>query len=230
MQQAQTSGFRWHCFNDAAAVTQEAVDRILAAAERAVAAHGVFRLVLAGGSTPERAYRRLADTDTDCSRWQLYLGDERCLPVDDPDRNRTMIEQAWLHQSSLTPGQIHWIPAERGAGQGASDYQAITEQALPFDLVLLGMGEDGHTASLFPGHRHDPQRLVVPVSDAPKPPPERISLNYTALQQTRGMLVLITGEGKREAVQRWRAGESLPVAALSCEAGVDILIDQSANG
>jgi 6-phosphogluconolactonase len=223
------SGVRWYRFADAAAVAEAAVSRILSAAKRAVAARGIFRLVLAGGSTPERAYRYLADCDADWSRWQLYLGDERCLPVEDPDRNSTMIERAWLQQVSLSPRQVHWIPAECGAEQGARDYQTVIENALPFDMVLLGMGEDGHTASLFPGHRHDPQRLVVAVSDSPKPPPERISLNHIALRQTHEMLVLVTGAGKRDAVRRWRAGESLPVAALQCDAGVDVLIDAAAE-
>ena len=221
--------FRWQRCSDAAAVAEAAVSRILSAAEQAIEARGCFRLVLAGGSTPERVYRRLADCDADWPRWQLYLGDERCLPVDDPERNSRMIEQAWLRHSPLLPAQIHWIPAERGAEQGARDYQSLIEGILPFDMVLLGVGEDGHTASLFPGQWHDPQQLVVPVNDAPKPPPERISLNYSALAQTQAVLVLVTGEGKREAVQRWRAGESLPVAELECECGVDVLIDEATD-
>lgn len=223
------SSIRWHHFHDATAVADETVRRVLAAAERAIAARGVFRVVLAGGSTPERAYRQLAACDSDWSRWHIYLGDERCLPPDDAGRNSLMIEQAWLGRSLIAPQHIHWIAAERGAEAGASNYQAVIEPVLPFDLVLLGMGEDGHTASLFPGHRHDPARLVVPVSAAPKPPPERISLNISALRQTREMLLLVTGAGKSAAVHHWRNGEPLPVASLECAAGIDVLIDQAAT-
>lgn len=221
---------RWHHFHDAAAVADETVRRMLVAAKRAITGRGAFRVVLAGGSTPERAYRQLAGCESDWSRWHIYLGDERCLPPDDKDRNSLMVERAWLERSPVPRENIHWIPAERGSEQGAADYQAVIEPVLPFDMVLLGMGEDGHTASLFPGHRHDPARLVVPVSDAPKPPPDRISLNIPALRQTREMLLLITGAGKSEAVHRWRQGEPLPVASLECEAGIDVLVDQDATG
>jgi len=220
---------RWHHLPDAAAIAAETVRRVLLAADAAIARHGVFRVVLAGGSTPERAYRQLADSDADWARWELYLGDERCLPADDAERNSRMIEQAWLTRSPIGPRQVHWIPAERGATQGARDYEAVIETVLPFDMVLLGMGEDGHTASLFPGHRHDPARLVVPVEDAPKPPPERISLNFGALGQTREMLLLVSGASKRDAVHRWRNGEPLPVADLACDAGIDVLIDHAAT-
>ncbi len=223
------SGVRWHSCADAAAVAGETVRRVLAAAQRAIAARGVFRLVLAGGGTPERAYRQLADSRADWARWQLYLGDERCLPATDSGRNSVMIERAWLADSPIASANIHWIPAELGAEAGAAAYRAVIEAALPFDLVLLGMGEDGHTASLFPGHRHDPDRLVVAVHEAPKPPPDRISLTPRALCQSEQILLLITGAGKREAVRRWREGEDLPVAGLQCSNGIDVLIDRAAT-
>ena len=224
------SSVRWHHFPDAAAVADETVRRVLSAAKQAIERRGVFRVVLAGGSTPERAYSQLAKSESDWACWQLYLGDERCLPPDDAARNSRMIEKAWLRRSSITVDHVHWIPAERGAEQGARDYEVMIEPILPFDLVLLGMGEDGHTASLFPGHRHVQERLVVPVTDAPKPPPERISLNFTALRQTREMLLLVTGAGKRQAVRQWRNGDPLPVASLECDAGIDVLIDRDATG
>ena len=223
-------GIRWHCFPDAPTVAREAVQRILEAARQAVEQRGEFHLVLAGGSTPRLVYRQLAETGADYSHWHFYLGDERCLQPDDGDRNSFMIRNDWLDHSAVPEEHIHWISAELGPEEGASLYESLVRSVLPFDLVMLGMGEDGHTASLFPGHRHDQSRLVVPVYQSPKPPPARVSLNFTALSQTRELLVLVTGEGKRSAVQAWRDNGDLPVAALRCDAGIDVLLDDKAAG
>lgn len=224
------SEIRWHCFPDAQSVANETVRRISKAAGHAVEHRGEFHLVLAGGSTPRLVYRQLAASGADFSRWHIYLGDERCLVSDDSERNSLMIRDDWLDQAAIPAANIHWIPAELGPEQGASRYESEISSVLPFDLVMLGMGEDGHTASLFPGQKHDESRLVVPVYQSPKPPPERVSLNYSALSQTGELLVLVTGEGKRGAVEAWRSNADLPVAALRCEAGVDVLLDREAAG
>ena len=223
-----TQTIRWSRFPDADAVAGEAVQRILHAAQVAIDRRGVFRMVLAGGSTPQKAYRLLSGCDADWSRWHLYLGDERCLPVGDAERNSTMIASAWLDKGQIPPEQVHWIPAESDPGAAAQAYAAVVRDVLPFDLVLLGMGEDGHTASLFPGQQHDPGQLVVAVDNAPKPPARRISLNFAALNETRMLLVLVTGTGKCTAITDWRAGKALPVARLSCPAGIDVLLDNDA--
>ncbi len=221
---------RWHCFADAQSVADETVQRLLEAARNAIEQRGEFRLVLAGGSTPGLVYRQLAEINADYSHWHLYLGDERCLEPDDGDRNSLMICKNWLDHAAIPEAHIHWIPAELGAEEAARFYESMVRSALPFDLVILGMGEDGHTASLFPGHQHDQSRLVVPVHDSPKPPSERVSLNFSALSETRELLVLVTGEGKRDAVRAWRNNADLPVAALQCDAGIDVLLDSKAAG
>jgi len=223
-----TQTIRWSRFPDADTVAGEAVRRILDAAQTAIEQRGVFRLVLAGGSTPQKAYRLLSGCDADWSRWHLYLGDERCLPVDDAERNSNMVARAWLDSGQVPPGQVHWIPAELEPEAAVQAYTAVVREALPFDLVLLGMGEDGHTASLFPGQQHDPDRLVVAVDAAPKPPAQRISLNFPALNRTRMLMLLVTGAGKCGAVTAWRAGRMLPVAKLECPAGIDVLLDNDA--
>jgi len=223
-----TRSVRWSRFPDADSVAVEAVRRILQIALKSINDRGAFRVVLAGGSTPKKAYQLLLSREAEWSKWHLYLGDERCLPVGDAERNSSMIDEAWVRQGKVPSEQVHWIPAESGSEQGAQFYESVVREAIPFDLVLLGMGEDGHTASLFPGHKQDPGRLVVSVTGAPKPPPDRISLSYTGLAETLNMLVLVTGSGKRPAVARWRAGESLPVANLECAAGVDVLLDEDA--
>jgi 6-phosphogluconolactonase len=185
--------------------------------------------VLAGGGTFRKAYESLANHDADWAHWHIYLGDERCLPRGDAERNSAMIARAWLARGQVPMQQIHWIAAERGAQVAAMDYERLICDVLPFDLVLLGMGEDGHTASLFPGQVHDPERLVVPVFQAPKPPPERVSLNYTALEQCRSLLLMATGAAKRAALESWRRGAALPVNRLRCASGIDVLMDEAAG-
>jgi 6-phosphogluconolactonase len=218
---------RWHCLNDVDAVAEQALARIVSASQRAIAERGRFSIVLAGGTTPERVYRRLKDCDSDWSRWHVWFGDERCLPADHPERNSVMAQRAWLAHVPIPAEQIRPIPAEQGPQQAAETYQSLIRSGIPFDLVLLGIGEDGHTASLFPGHAHPDGRLVVPVFDAPKPPPERVSLTVAALSDTRELCVLVTGESKRKAVQQWRQGADLPIARLRCAAGIDVLLDEA---
>ena len=219
---------RWQCFADADAVAAEALVRVLDASQRAIDARGRFSIVLAGGTTPEQIYQRLRDCDTDWSRWFVWFGDERCLSADHPDRNSMMAHKALLAHVPIPAGQVFPIPAESGPQRAADAYEALIKSESPFDMVLLGIGEDGHTASLFPGHEHPEDRMVVPVVDAPKPPPERVSLNIAALCNTREMCVLVTGDTKREAVRQWRQGVDLPVARLRCAAGVDVLADEAA--
>lgn len=215
--------------DDADAVALEAAQRILQSAARAIAEHGLFRIVLAGGRTPEAAYRLLVGADTDWSRWEIYFGDERCLPVDDAERNSLMAARALLDPVAIPAANIHPIPAEHGAEAAAKAYQPVIRAALPFDLVLLGIGEDGHTASLFPGQQHPAGQLVHAVHNAPKPPPDRVSLGAGALSEAREVLILATGAGKRAAIKAWRAGEPLPIAAIGGPAYVDVLLDRAAQ-
>jgi 6-phosphogluconolactonase len=140
-----------------------------------------------------------------------------------------MAREAWLERVAIPPRQVHPIPAELGAEEGAAAYTETISPILPFDMVLLGMGEDGHTASLFPGHRHDPQALVVAVHNAPKPPADRVSLTPRALNRSRALLLLITGAGKRDALQRWRRGEELPVGGIRPEGTMELLLDRAAD-
>jgi 6-phosphogluconolactonase len=215
----------WRVLADAEAVAAEAVQRILLSAQEAIADRGVFSLVLAGGSTPSRAYQLLATQDQDWSAWQFYFGDERCLSVGDPERNSVMAAANLFRYIPVQQEQIHVIPAELGAEAAAPAYEQEITPVQPFDLVLLGLGEDGHTASLFPGQEHPQDRLVVAVHDAPKPPPDRVSLNYGTLAAARARLFLVSGKGKADAVRKWRNGQDIPVAHLPDS---EILIDEAA--
>ncbi|MGZ8143926.1 MAG: 6-phosphogluconolactonase [Methylosarcina sp.] len=219
---------RWHVMETADQVAESACRQILDAAAGALAERGRFKLVLAGGGTPEKVYRLLAKADTDWSKWHIYYGDERCLPEDHADRNSVMATRAFLAQVAIPAAQIFTIPVELGPEMGAEHYRRIVAEALPFDMVLLGMGEDGHTASLFPGHSHSRNELAHAVYNSPKPPSERVSISAGALSDTRQLIFLITGKSKQEAVRQWREGRDLPVAAIAPENPVDVYIDREA--
>lgn len=206
----------WRVCANAAELAGFAAELVLAAASEAIADHGEFRIALAGGSSPRLLYRQLRYVETDWFAWRAYFGDERCLPAGHADRNDTRAGAEWLDH--VTGPRVHVMPAERGPEIAAAGYATLLEQyGLP-DLALLGMGEDGHTASLFPGHElggSGDAPLVLPVRNAPKPPPERVSLSLRALNSSQRMLLLIAGTGKRRAVADWRAGKDLPVARLA---------------
>ncbi|TSA20277.1 MAG: 6-phosphogluconolactonase [Betaproteobacteria bacterium] len=216
---------RWHGHRDSAAVEQAVTRIILDAAHTTIAQHGAFHLVLAGGTTPRRIYERLRLAPADWAHWHIYFGDERCLPADHPDRNSHMAHEAWLSQVAIPAPQIHPIPAELGAQTAATAYAETLSTITVFDMVLLGLGEDGHTASLFPGHpwgedRHAAATLAV--FNAPKPPAYRVSLSAHRLSLTKACLYIVTGASKRSAVHAWRHGESIPAAAIQPIGGVGV--------
>jgi 6-phosphogluconolactonase len=219
---------RWHYLETAEDVAKAACRQILDAAESAISDRGKFKLVLAGGSTPEKVYRLLAESDADWSNWAIYYGDERCLPVDHQDRNSLMASRVLLDKVAIPASQIFTMPAELGPEVAADRYKLAVSKAGTFDMVLLGMGEDGHTASLFPGHQHQQDELVHAVYNSPKPPPERVSISVKALSNTHELIFLITGANKQEAVQLWRSGSDLPVASIVPENPIDIYIDSDA--
>jgi 6-phosphogluconolactonase len=221
----------WHQFESPEALEQAAFDAIVESANEAIAARGRFLIVLAGGKTPCNVYRMLRQTQTDWSKWQVYFGDERCLPPEDNERNSLNASRALFEHVPVPAEQIHPIPAELGAERGAAAYCATLEGVGTFDLVLLGLGEDGHTASLFPGHTwdHNPPTAAIPVKHAPKPPPERVSLSATRLSDAQRVIFLLCGEGKRHAVQQWRGYGPLPAKAITPAAGVDVFLDAAAG-
>lgn len=215
----------WTPLADAQTVAGVLSQRILAAATHTLSQRPRFRLVLAGGQTPALAYQALAQAPADWNRWEIYFGDERCLPANHTERNSVMAQVLTRH---LPPTQVFPIPAELGANAGAAAYQATLTQALqgqPFDLVLLGLGEDGHTASLFPGHHHPAHEWVHPVFNAPKPPPERVSLSVQALNHSRQVIFAVTGASKQAAITAWRAGQDLPVQNIRAQETTEILLD-----
>lgn len=222
---------RWHAVESAEALADTAARRIVAIAARAIAERGRFTIVLAGGSTPRAAYALLRDAGAAWSSWHVYFGDERCAPRDDQERNSRMADEAWLRWVPIPPTQVHEIAAELGPIEGARRYSVLLAEVPPFDLVLLGLGEDGHTASLFPGDETGfaaDAPDAVPVFAAPKPPPLRVSLGARRLALARHVYFLVAGADKAAALARWRAGESIPGARIRPRDGVDVFV--AANG
>ncbi len=222
---------RWQVFDADLALRLAARDKIAQAAATAIQDRGVFRIVLAGGTTPRVVYESLSNLRTDWSRWQVYFGDERVLPAEHPERNSKMAHEAWLAQVSIPAAQIFAMPTEHGLRAACDDYADLMTRTPDFDLVLLGLGEDGHTASLFPAHDWGvaPDAPdVLTIHDAPKPPPERISLSANRLSRTQQVLFLVTGAGKQAAVTRWKRGEAIAAASIHCVNGIDVLIDAAA--
>ncbi|HEV7489956.1 MAG TPA: 6-phosphogluconolactonase [Rhodanobacteraceae bacterium] len=221
------AGVRWFPFATSAALREDAQRRVVEAARDAIAERDRFIIVLAGGNTPRALYEVLRDAQTDWSRWHIYFGDERCVASDDPDRNSVMATNAWLDHVPIPSSQRHPIPAELGAEAAARHYARELENIAEFDLVLLGLGEDGHVASLFPVEaedRDDSAADVIAVFHAPKPPPERVSLTAARLSRTHAVLFLIEGLSKRDAVRRWRAGKDIPASGIRPPSGVDVLL------
>lgn len=216
---------RWHIYEDATALRERAVVAILRVAAESIAARGEFKLVLAGGETPRAIYADLAKAQSEWNRWRVFFGDERVAPIDDPARNSVMAGAAWLDAKPEI--DAHPIRTELGAEEAARDYRA-TVRGLRFDLVLLGLGEDGHTASLFNRSACAVDDDVTIVTDAPKPPPHRVSLTPRCLGRADAVWFLVSGAGKRAAVIRWRNGEVLPAAAIEPVAGVDVLVERQA--
>lgn len=172
---------------------------------------GTCTLALAGGRTPEPVYRELArDPSIDWGSVDLFFTDERAVPPEHPESNYGMIRRVLLSVVPLPPGQIHRMEAERPDREAAArDY----ERRLPsrLDVLVLGVGQDGHTASLFPGSAvlDEQRRLVMPVV-GPKPPPERLTLTPPVIEAARHVAVIATGKDKAAAIARAIEGTWAP--------------------
>ncbi len=225
---AENTSPRWHIYPKKDQLSTHLAAAITRMAAEAIALRGAFHLVVAGGTTPRTAYAHLPSMGRDWQCWHIYHGDERCLPAHDPERNSLMLEKTWLSQVAIPRAQIHTIPAEMGASEAARQYARILP-VQDFDLVLLGLGEDGHTASLFPDHdwgqeKNSPATLAI--LDAAKAPPQRVSLSARRLRQTRALFFLATGSGKRNALNAWLRNENIPAAVVG--RGADVWLDMDA--
>lgn len=182
-----------------------------------LAERGVARVALSGGRTPLAAYAQLGPAIRDWSAVTVLLADERCVPQDHPDSNAREIRAA------LGPAarDLRLVPlVENGSPGDRARAYAHDLGPEPIDVVLLGLGEDGHTASLFPAHGAlEAEGRTVAVLDAPKPPPERVSLTLPELRAAGSVVLLVTGEGKADALARTLGdpGQTAPASLLRPE-------------
>jgi 6-phosphogluconolactonase len=218
----------WHGYDDLQALQDAAVGAILDNAALSIRERGRFLLVLSGGDTPREIYKRLREAATDWSLWHIYFSDERCMPPSEEELNARMAGEVWLDHVPIPRAQVHEIPHGPRADIAAKAYAQTLSSVGVFDLTLLGLGKDGHTASLFPHNEWglepgSPDTLAV--FNAPVRVPQRVSLSAARLNRSRRILFLVSGESKQRAVSRWRAGEHIPARAIMGEAGVDVLVE-----
>ncbi len=198
---------------------------------QAVAGRGRFTVALSGGSLTKLLGPPLVDslplgdrsTQIDWPAWHVFWADERCVPLTDPDSSYRLAREYLFEQVDIPPAQIYALDDSLDPAAAAAAYQAtLSRLFLPpaghlprFDLILLGMGEDGHTASLFPNHPllNETEKWVAPIFDSPKPPPERITLTLPVINNARQVAFLAAGAGKAEILPQV-LGPDAPPGAL----------------
>ncbi|NLG47357.1 6-phosphogluconolactonase [Gordonia sp. (in: high G+C Gram-positive bacteria)] len=204
-------------FESSAELVATAAARFIAAVTHAQEARGIATVALTGGSNGIGLLRELArhPRAIDWERVEIYWGDERYLPIDDPERNELQARQALFDHIDIDPARVHVIPASDGPfgddiDAAAHEYARLIGDDTVFDVHLLGMGGEGHINSLFPhtDATAEQSRPVVAVTDSPKPPPRRITLTFPVINASREVWFLVSGAEKAEAVAAAAAGAS----------------------
>jgi 6-phosphogluconolactonase len=236
---------RWTVFPDAESVCRAMADRLVQAAVESIDDHGVFRAALSGGGTPKTVYPMILEPHrrdaVDWSRVEFFWGDERAVPPDDPESNFGVAFQALIAQlPNVRPDRVHRMPAEApDLAAAALSYEselrlafnARGEEPPAFDFIWLGMGPDGHTASLFPESAAlDERDRWVVANWAPYPQAWRMTLTFPVLNAGHRVVFAVEGANKADAVSAIRAGGSgLPAERVAGD-GVEWLLDAPAAG
>lgn len=183
-------------------------------ANHAIKTRGRFTMALSGGNTPYALYEVFTQPEySEQIEWKkvyLFWSDERFVPHSHPESNYGIAKEAFLSQISIPTGNIFPVPTESTTVEAAAETYAqsiinLLGSTPCFDLILLGIGQDGHTASLFPNFPevvHPSEKLVAPVIDSPKPPPVRITFTYKLINNAENVMFLVTGEHKAETVKK----------------------------
>jgi len=191
----------WYVFNNRELLSKQLAEEVLRIAEKSIQKKDTFSVVLTGGQSSLDLYKILSKANSSWSKWHLYITDERFLPEDHPERNDRVIKKIWLENSAIPKQNIHFIRAEMGLLEAQQKYEEELKHINKFDMVLLSVGEDGHVASLFPGHTYPNNQHVVIEQNSPKPPAQRISMSYSRLVASENIFLLVIGKLKQDAVK-----------------------------
>jgi 6-phosphogluconolactonase len=235
-----------HVLADADTLATEVARRLVDRLAQVQAQGRVPALGLTGGTIAERLYAEMArlhqhgaDASLDWARVDFWWGDERYVPAGDEQRNAGQARAALLDLVPVDPARVHEMPASDGpyddveAAAAAYSEEVRSQGSGAFDVLLLGLGENGHVASLMPGHPqldvHD--RVAVAVTDSPKPPPVRISLTYDTLNRSHDVWFIVSGAGKAEATERALDGADLheiPATGVQAQQDTVWFVDEAA--
>lgn len=234
---------------NAEAVAERATEELVRRLDSARRERGVAHLALSGGTTPGRTYELLADGLASWADVEVWFADERCVGPEDPESNFRLAREALLDRAGLPTERVHRMEGELGPEQGAERYAGVMSERIAtgasrgsgtnelpvLDVVVLGIGPDGHVASLFPGAPTldaGERAVCLGVHDSPKPPPERITLSLAVLRAARRCLLLATGASKADAVAAMlgEQTEHVPASLLARERLSVILDDAAAPG
>jgi 6-phosphogluconolactonase len=226
---------------DAETVAERAAMHVRRALERAREERGVAHVALSGGTTPGRTYELLGAEPGDLRDVEIWFADERCVEPEDEESNYRLAAQTLIGPAGMPARRVHRMQGELGPHDGALAYAHELSAAVPsgegssipaLDLAILGIGPDGHVASLFPGAwtlDADDDALCLGVEDSPKPPPERITLSLSVLRQARACLLLATGPAKADAVSAMLGEPTRHVpASLLRRERLSVIVDDAA--
>lgn len=207
----------WLIFDNNNSLSEFLSQEVLDIAKISINKKGFFNIVLTGGQSCINLYKTLAKANSNWSKWYIYLGDERFLPKKHKNRNDEAINKIWLDGSLIPKKNINFIQAELGLVRAKNKYERVLNNIDKFDVVLLGVGEDGHIASLFPNCKYPKNQNVVIEMNSPKLPKERISISYEKLNKAHNVFKIIVGKSKQTIVKMLLQGELFPVSAVNGE-------------
>jgi 6-phosphogluconolactonase len=225
---------------DPEAVAERAAADIARQLSRTRKERGVAHLALSGGGTPRRTYELLAERAAELAGVEIWFADERCVPPDDEESNYRLVDDSLLAAGAIDLACVHRMPGEAGPNEGARRYAAELSAGveprggrLPvLDLIVLGVGPDGHVASLFPGSPTldaGDDVVCLGVHDSPKPPPERITLSLAVLRAAQRCLLLATGVSKADAIDAMLGEPTRHVpASLLRRERLTVIVDDAA--
>ena len=230
-------------FENSDKLIESAIKKWTEIADDAIKQRGVFTVAMSGGSTPVKLYKEFSGTDLKWDKTHIFIVDERFVPFDHSDSNYRMINETLLNRIDIPEQNIHPVPTEKdGPDESAKSYENeiisffnLSSSSVPgFDLVLLGLGDDGHIASLFPGSSAltENDRLAVPVSPPYNAKHERITITFPVINNARNIIFIVTGCNKAEVVKNVLEIENsnLPAASVRPFKGrLFFLLDQHAG-